>query len=65
MLATEEKVKVVTGEGQETFVPASIASDDAALARALAAFFGTDNFRLDRKEENGKTVIYVVTLPSR
>ena len=58
----EKKVKIVNGEGQETFVPESIASDDATLKRLLASFYGTDNFRLDRKQENGETVVHVVKM---
>lgn len=58
----EKKVKIVTGEGQETFVPESIARDDAALKRLLAVFYGTDNFRIERKDENGETVVHVVKM---
>jgi hypothetical protein len=57
-----KKIKVVTGEGQETFVPEYIASDDATLKRLLAPFYGTDNFRIERKEENGETVVRVVKM---
>jgi hypothetical protein len=62
MSTEEKKVKVVTGEGQETFVPESIAKDDATLKRLLASFYGTDNFRIERKEENGETVVRVVKM---
>ena len=58
----EKKVKVVTGEGQETFVPESVAKEDATLKRLLASFYGTDNFRIERKEENGETVVRVVKM---
>ncbi len=58
----EKKIKVVTGEGQETFVPESIARDDATLKRLLASFYGTDNFRIERKEENGEMVVRVVKM---
>ena len=61
-MSDEKKIKIVNGEGQETFVPESIAKDDATLKRLLASFYGTDNFRLDRKEENGETVIHVVKM---
>jgi hypothetical protein len=57
-----KNIKVVTGEGQETFVPEHIASDDATLKRLLAPFYGTDNFRIERKEENGETVVRVVKM---
>ena len=58
----EKKIKIVNGEGQETFVPESIANDDAMLKRLLASFYGTDNFRLDRKQEDGETVVHVVKM---
>ncbi len=58
----EKKVKVVTSEGQETFVPESIAQNDATLKRLLASFYGTDNFRIERKEEAGETVLRVVKM---
>lgn len=58
----EKKIKVVTGEGQETFVPESIARDDATLKRLLASFYGTDNFRIERKEENGEALVRVVKM---
>jgi hypothetical protein len=58
----EKKVKIVTGEGQETFVPETVAADDGALKRLLASFYGTDNFRIERKQEGGETVIHVVKL---
>ncbi len=61
-MSDEKKIKIVNGEGQETFVPESIANDEATLKRLLASFYGTDNFRLDRKEENGETVIHVVKM---
>jgi hypothetical protein len=61
-MSDEKKVKIVNGEGQETFVPESIANDDATLKRLLASFYGTDNFRLDRKQENGETVVHVVKM---
>lgn len=61
-MSEDEKIKVVTGEGQETFVPESIANDDATLKRLLAAFYGTDNFRIERKDENGETVVRVVKM---
>jgi len=61
--ATEEKkVRIVTGEGQETFVPETVAADDGTLKRLLASFYGTDNFRIERKQEGGETVIHVVKL---
>ena len=52
-MSEEKKIKVVTGEGQETFIPENIAKDDATLKRLLASFYGTDNFRIERKDENG------------
>lgn len=61
-MSDEKKIKIVNGEGQETFVPESVANDEATLKRLLASFYGTDNFRLDRKEENGETVIHVVKM---
>ena len=61
-MSDEKKIKVVTGEGQETFVPESIARDDATLKRLLASFYGTDNFRIERKEENGETIVRVVKM---
>ena len=42
MNAEEKKIKVITGEGQETFIPESIARDDATLKRLLASFYGTE-----------------------
>ena len=62
MNTEEKKIKVVTGEGQETFVPESVAKEDATLKRLLASFYGTDNFRIERKEENGETVVRVVKM---
>jgi hypothetical protein len=56
------KTKIITAEGQETFVPESIAADDALLKRLLASFFGTDQFRIERKQENGEIVIHVSKL---
>ena len=61
-MSDEKKIKVVTGEGQETFVPESIARDDATLKRLLASFYGTDNFRIERKEENGEMVVRVAKM---
>lgn len=61
-MSDEKKIKIVNGEGQETLVPESVANDEATLKRLLASFYGTDNFRLDRKEENGETVIHVVKM---
>ena len=61
-MSEEKKIKVVTGEGQETFIPESIARDDATLKRLLASFYGTDNFRIERKAENGETVVHVVKM---
>lgn len=61
-MSDEKKIKVVTGEGQETFVPEAIASDDALLKRLLASFYGTDNFRIERKEENGEPLVRVVKM---
>jgi hypothetical protein len=58
----EKKTRVVTGEGQETFVPEDIAANDARLKRLLASFFGTDNFRIERKEENGEMVVRVAKM---
>ena len=58
----EKKIKIVTGEGQETFVPESIANDEPTLKRLLASFYGTDNFRIERKEENSETVLHVVKM---
>jgi hypothetical protein len=62
MNAEEKKIKVITGEGQETFVPESVAQDDSTLKRLLASFYGTDNFRIERKEENGESIVRVVKL---
>lgn len=62
MSTEEKKIKVVTGEGQETFVPESIAKDDATLKRLLASFYGTDNFRIERKDENGEAVVRVAKM---
>ena len=61
-MSEEKKIKVVTGEGQETFIPENIAKDDATLNRLLASFYGTDNFRIERKDENGETVVHVVKM---
>ncbi len=61
-MSDEKKIKVVTGEGQETFIPEAIASDDALLKRLLASFYGTDNFRIERKEENGEPLVRVVKM---
>jgi hypothetical protein len=61
-MSDEKKIKVITGEGQETFVPESIANDEPTLKRLLASFYGTDNFRIERKEENGETVLHVVKM---
>lgn len=61
-MSDEKKIKVVTGEGQETFVPESIARDDTLLKRLLASFYGTDNFRIERKEENGEALVRVVKM---
>jgi hypothetical protein len=61
-MSDEKKIKIVNGEGQETFVPESVANDEATLKRLLASFYGTDNFRLDHKEENGEIVIHVVKM---
>jgi len=61
-MSEERKIKIVNGEGQETFAPESIANNDAILKRLLASFYGTDNFRLDRKQENGETVVHVVKM---
>ena len=61
-MSEEKKIKIVNGEGQETFVPESIANDDAMLKRLLASFYGTDYFRLERKEENGDTVVHVIKM---
>ena len=58
----EKKIKITTSEGQATFVPESIASDEPTLKRLLASFFGTDNFSIVRKEEGGETVIHVSKL---
>jgi len=58
----EKKIKVLTGEGQETFVPEAIANDDTLLKRLLASFYGTDNFRIERKEENGEAIVRVVKM---
>ncbi len=61
-MSDEKKIKVVTGEGQETFVPESISRDDTLLKRLLASFYGTDNFRIERKEENGEALVRVVKM---
>ena len=61
-MTDEKRIKIVNGEGQETYVPENIANDDATLKRLLASFYGTDNFRLERKQENGENVVHVVKM---
>lgn len=61
-MSDEKKIKVINGEGQETLVPEHIANDEPTLKRLLASFYGTDNFRIERKEENGETVLKVVKM---
>lgn len=61
-MSEEKKIKVINGEGQETLVPEHIANDEPTLKRLLASFYGTDNFRIERKEENGETVLKVVKM---